>query len=247
MSSEAVVYWTSINFSEVTPTIDLAIHDLNSIVGEMEGNIPGRSTGIINCPSITGHLKNTFRVKSNLNYDLTWDDNGFTSSQKNQDFFNKFVKIRDFKTGLVTINTLNLIFFTEEQSLVMEVKNAAYAKNDFRSKTLFTEGSFDIGKWYRPSEISFFFINKNSTVNIRYDDSLFYVKFLTNKKVRLKKYHLTQNLADRVAGFNDNRENITDNFKDIKFINKLQKYYDAFEQSRYKSYILKEIKNNLME
>jgi hypothetical protein len=247
MSDEVIVYWTPVRFPEVTPAIDLAIHDLNNIVGEMSGDLPGRSTSIINCPAITGTLKNTFRVKSNLNYDLTWSDNGFHSSQKNQEFFNKYVKIRDTKTGLVSIDSLGMLFFTEAPSLIMEVKNATYARNNFRSTSIFTEGSFDIGKWYRPTEISFFFMNKNSTVNICYDDSLYYVKFLTEKKVRLKKYHFTRNLADRLDGFIVNRDNIKDNFKDIKFINKLQKYYNAFEQSRYKSYILKEIKNNLME
>lgn len=247
MSKEITVYWGTPTYPLLMPNIDHAINDLNDLVKDMSKEKPGLSSDIKQCPAAVNHLKNTFRVKFNGNYDFAWTDEGPVSSQKSAEVTDKFLKVRDQKAGLFSLSTLSTVFFTEEPSLLMEVKNAIYARNDFRKYATFLEGVYDVGKWYRQTDLAFYLREKNQIVNIEYGDPVFYVKFLTDYKVRLKKYHFSENLLSMLSNIYSNRSLLSDNMAKSSIKDKLQKYYWAFAETKYKTFILKEIKNNLME
>lgn len=244
---DITVYWCSPILPVFNPGIDHAYNDLSDIVKEMKDSDADYSASVRSCPAAISHIKNSFRVKSTVNYDLTWDGTNITSSQKDQKFFDDYVRVRDIKAGLFSLQYISLFFFTEEPSLLMEVKNPIYARNTFRKIATFMEGSYDIGKWYRNTDLSFFIREKNTKLDINCGDSIFYVNFLTERKVKLKQYCMTDKLARITKEFIDSRSIIHDNFKNIKFYHKMHDYYYAFKMSNLKPVILKEIKNNLME
>jgi hypothetical protein len=245
MKKEIVVYWSN-EVSILSPEIVPAHQDLFNIVRRMEG-IPGVSTNIKKCPSVINTLKNTFAVRSAIDFNIEWTGQEFSSDNidvKNERIFNP----RDVVTGLVSVVTpTNIICFTEEPSLKMEVKNATYAKNDFSNKAVLVEGEVDIGKWFRPTDLSFFFRQPSSKIDVRMGDNLFYIKFNTDKKVILKKYQTTNELYRIQQEIFTFRQDLIRFYKGYNLKDKLENYYAAFKNSRYKKHILKEIKNNLME
>jgi hypothetical protein len=247
MSKEIVVYWSTSLYPLLMPDIDPAVNDLISIVKDMSNESPWLSSDIKQCPAAINHLKNTYRVKFNGNYDITWTDDGAISSPESTDVNKKFLQVRDKNTGMFGLKTLSTVFFTEEPSLMMEVRNAVYARNDFRKYATFLEGTFDIAKWFRPTDFSFYIREKNKRININYGDSIYYVKFLTDQKVKLKKFHMSDTLSRLTGVLYDNRNLISNNMANSSIKDKLQRYYWAFAQTKYKKLFLKEIKDNLLE
>ena len=247
MKEEITVYWACTDFGFVAPAIDNAYRDLHSRIKSMDGTNPHISNDVRLCPSSNNYIKNTFRVKSPIDYNITWSGNRFSSSSKDLEFFERFVLQRDTSAGFVTLSFANYIFFTEEPSLLMEVKNSIYANNSFNNNTTLVEGSMDIGKWYRNTDLTFFINNSNTTVDIKRGDPLFYVKFITDKKIKMQKFDFNPELRYIKDEIFHNRILISESYKDIKLLDKLEMYYNTFRESQYKSRIIKLIKNNLLE
>lgn len=247
MKDEVVIYWTGINFDFLVPRIDHALLDLVALTHGMNKESPSKfSSQIKQCPAVTDYLRNTFRVKNNVRYDLTQTDDGFYSEQKDKNFFDEYVMIRDKDSGMLSLNFPQYIFFTEEESLIMEFKHPSYANNNFSNNTQVLEGSYDIGKWFRNIDLSFFIKSKNVKINLEYEDVIFYIRFLTEKKVVLKRFKMSPELESIRVQILKNRQIMSDNFKN-SFLKGLSKFYYTFYQSQYKTKIIKEIKNNLLE
>ena len=83
------------------------------------------------------------------------------------------------------------------------------------------------------------FIMKKNKIDIKRGDTLFYVKFHTNKKVNLKNFNVTKGILD-----------FAKKTTDLKLFEKnlaLEKMYKIFCSRSLNKRILKEIKNNLTD
>ena len=244
---EVVVYWACQNHQYEAPEPDFAVHDLHDRVIKMSDQFPERSSMILRCPVAVGHLKNTFRVKSPIDYDITWkDSNKFVTTQQDQNFFDNSVFIRDYKTGLLTYKFASYIFFTEEENLDMEIRHANYCNKSHATNTSFLEGSINIGKYFRAIDCAFFINHPDVLVSVNRGDALYYTKFNTTKKVRFKKFLLTPEILNFKNAVVDAVKFVKPGYPNTTILDRLKVYYEIFKTSHYKKLIIKHIKNNLL-
>ena len=188
---DIVVYWSPKFFPEDVE-ISPAVRDLHIRLKNMSGENPGRSLDIAKCPVAVKHFKNTFAVSSPVTYDLTFAENNVFTTCFDQDFYNNNVIVRDINTRLISLLFGSVVFFTEEDSLIMEMRNASYSPSAFNTSTTVLEGSIDIGRYFRFTDLAFF-MNSTTTV-IEKNNPMYYVKFHSDKKIILKKFLMDEAL-----------------------------------------------------
>lgn len=195
----------------------------------------------LRCPCVKDLGNKVYALKSPVEYDLSWDGKQIYSSYYDQSFFNTNVKIKDASKGFISLRLLRYVFFTEHEC-VADFTPPYMCDNDFAKKSLVLPGAFDISKWFRTVDVSFFFTSQ-SKINIKEDDSLLYVKFNTKEPITFKKFLFTDKCNDVHAHCLNQK--IFKHNKNVKTY--LQDIYSRFSNSKLKNHVLKEIKNNLLE
>ena len=97
-------------------------------------------------------------------------------------------------------------------------------------------GTMNISKWFRPIRPAFF-MRRNSTINIKTGDALFYLKVHTHKPVQLKNFEVTEEVWKLAKDCTD--------VKDHKKRMSLKALYSLFVNRKYPSKVLRTIKRNL--
>lgn len=196
------------------------------------------NSGFKMCPSIKEQQKNVFNLKFPFDYELSFTNDTVQSSMYDQYFFDSYVKIRSVKDKILSFSTY-YGFFTEED-LQIQVTGCYLADNDFVNKTVFFPGTYNISKWFRPLECSYYLKRCVDNITIDRGDEYLSVQFLTNEKITLKKFYLTDRLKEISQSI------LASKSYKSKSVYKLSQWYDMFNQSKFRSLILKEIKNNLL-
>lgn len=187
------------------------------------------------CPAIVEELKTTYEIHSLFDYEFNVIGNTVKSNMYDQAFFDKYITIRSSKHKLFSFMQ-QLIFFTEEDDLDASINKFPFLEqNNITERCVLIPGRYNIGKWFRPIEFSFFMKNNFNSFKVGVDEVLYYVQFHTNKKINLVQFMFNEKL-DEYA-----RSCFT--LKDYNRFYKLQNYYKMF---KHKKFILKEIKNNIV-
>lgn len=217
------VYYTE--FSNLfTYEPELVLKNLNGYV----------KRSLLPCPAFAEALKNTYLIRSVVNYELNLENNRISSPLRDQKFFDTWVSIRDTTEGACSFYAPQIVFFAEE-SLKLELKPANYHYNGFTNNATIIEGCYDIGRHFRPLEAPFTF-RQTKKVTMSRGDPLYYVKFCTEEKIKLVPFHYTPEIASLV---------------DKKFLFRggkpkpLSYWYDIHEKF-YKKRLLKLIKESLL-
>lgn len=245
---EIVVYWANKDFNYEIPAPDYAIKDLHERVARLEEHDAFNTAGILRCPIVNTYLKNTFRIKSPVDYSIILDttQSKVFSRHYDQKFFDDYVFIRDAKSGVVSFSFASSVFFTEEESLIMELKHANYATNALVNNTSFMGGEIDIGRYCRMTDYAFFINRYNEFLSVNRGDPIHYVRFLTDKRVVLKKFNFTdeiKTLISPVINVNTRIKHLTG----IPVWKKMEQYYSFFKSSQIKKLLIKKIKENLLD
>jgi len=189
---------------------------------------------LIKCPAFTENLKNTFLVNAVVDYELILEKGRIYSPLRDQEFFDKWVHIRDIDEGACTFAAPRILFIADKP-LELELKTATYHSNGFTDNVTIVEGRYDIGRHFRPLEAAFMFKSSNKVV-IELGKPLYYVRFNTNEKIKLVPFQYTPDI-----------KNLTGNkfsFKGPRIM-PLSYWYDMHERF-YKKRLLKLIKESLL-
>ncbi|CAB5221946.1 hypothetical protein UFOVP242_160 [uncultured Caudovirales phage] len=249
MKNEIVVYWSSTFFGYESIEPDYAIKDLHDRINKISDLDTQSTDDVLKCPVASLYLKNTFRVKSPVDYSIYWDPEKATISSNHYDqtFFNKFVNVRDPKSGILSMHFGSYVFFTEEDSLKVEFKAANYADNQLAKNTSIFQGEIDIGRYFRFSDYACFINRPNELLNVKRGDSLYYVRFLTDKKIKLKKFNFTPEINYLTEPVLSTKHRTKSRIQNVNVWNKLENYYEVFKTSKVKKHLIKEIKKNILE
>ena len=194
---------------------------------------------VLNCPAVRDFTRNIFVIKYPFDYQIEWDGKDITSKMYNQEFYDKTLFVRDLGVGLVSFKQPDPIFYTECESLEIELIPAFYHKNDLNNSGYIVSGRFDIAKHVpRRLEAAYKFA-RHACININVNDALFYVRFNTQEEIIFKKFFVTDDFKKRLSDVLYVRDK-------TKRIYSLQWWYDLVTRNNYKKYFLKEIKNNLL-
>lgn len=192
------------------------------------------------CPALKDNLKNSYALKFPIDYSIDiLNDGNLSTPDYDQEVFNAAWEVRSAEHRLYTLSLNN--FFICEESLGMEVTSAHIVDNEFTRKTTLVPGTFDIGKWYRPTECAFFARDGVSSIKLSDNEPFAFIKFLTDKKVNIKKFCPTPELLDLFAMFTPTKLRTDGSVKKLSF------FYDLFRRSKYRSHILKKVKENVLD
>lgn len=194
------------------------------------------------CPAFTGHMNNLFYFPIPFSFLLGVQKNNATNEVSRKidldprEFDYNFIT-RSLQARLFTLKT-QLLLVTEEKSLMISQSPAYLDSNGFVDNTTVVPGTFDVGKWPRPLECAFHLRGEVRAVE---GDPMYYVKFNTTEKVKLKRFSYNQKIREH---FNYIYQSKNLNGKPSK----LEFFYDLLGRNKHhKNEIIKEIKNSLME
>ena len=139
----------------------------------------------VRCPAFKDMLQNTFGIKSLYDYNLEISKKEAVSTLHDQEFFDKFIVVRDLETRLISFLS-SYIFIAEDNDLEMEILPSVLENNKFNKTSMLLPATFNIGKYIRPIECAFHCRDDNW--EIEEEDIYSYVKFKTDKKINFKRF-----------------------------------------------------------
>ena len=152
-----------------------------------------RNALYIKCPAFTDYYKNCFLVRAPNDVEMevkkTNENIKYISlKNQNQEFCNSYIVDRNKENSLFSMMSIEWghVFYSKESVMIEQLPaNLHVHEAEFLKNIMLIQGTFDIAKWYRPVHYSFEIIDDNKPISIKRGDPLFYVRFLTDKKVNL--------------------------------------------------------------
>jgi|TARA_B110000977_G_C10896381_1_gene423466 hypothetical protein len=198
------------------------------------------------CPAVIDESKNTFKINSPVDMNITFSED-FTgiNSKYQQDF--EFIKhfIGQFgPDGVIQLSAPSYLFFCEEP-LTMTQLPPYYEQSNFVDNCIGLSATFNINSWFRPVKPSFKLRDNKRTIDINTTDALMYLKFNTEEKVKLIRFdassfmNINAPIMQSILGFKMNTKN-------PHAPTGLMAGYEAFIRARYNKRIIKIIKENLL-
>jgi len=190
------------------------------------------------CPAVRDALKNTWAVGSNKSFEVNYDSD-LVPSYKGIDDLVVTRKPSFEKTNIFNIR-LSSYFFSQE-SVMAKVTAPYFHKVEYQKNGTFVGGKYDIGKWLRPIEAEIMTWDEKGIINFVENQPVYYIEFLTEEKIDLIPFELTETLVVLSEGLINSPLQTKENLQ-----GSLNSRYEAFERSSYKEAILEEIKGNLV-
>lgn len=198
--------------------------------------------GYLSCPAAKKTLKNMFVVKSGFDFSITFENNSYAIDTKKvkdpalkKEFLEKYFFVRSFKDRLITLVHDTLLFCENNLNAIQMqpfLEDSDYARNTGQ-----IVGEYNISKWYRPIEPTFYCYKDK--IEIKEGDVLFYLMFRSENDVILQEYEQTDNT--RKSMFSNT------SVKFYKAMKSMDYLYKFFTSRKLDKKLLKEIKNNLVE
>jgi len=188
------------------------------------------------CPSFNLSLKNTYELKSLYNYNFNVVDGRVVSDMHDQNFYNNHVIERSIEEKFFSFSQMK-VFFTEEKSLKMTVGQFPFLEdNNITKRCAVLPGTFDIGKWFRPIDFSFYLKKDYNEFKILEEEIYSYITFHTEQSIDFKQFYPSPTI----------KQLLSDVLLSKKYLigkRSLENFYSMFKT---KSMAIKEIKKNLI-
>jgi hypothetical protein len=234
-SSQDVDYHNELNMLYADP------YNMFSYLVNQRSNF-NQSISMLTCPAFKEKMKKTFVFKNCLesHYSYSTKEDGTVDFQILKNPSIAITRDRDpgFTFGpTVTVRT-PYIFFSDSE-IEANFSQPTFHPQGYTKYGSIIPGKFNIGLWFRPYFFEIQMWSNEGELIIKEDEPIFYVDFLTNKKIKLVRFKYTKKLAtyaqhcvDAPAIFGPN----------LPLVNR----YRKFKESRMKDMILKEIKENIV-
>lgn len=217
--------------------------NINKVLKEKYRNTPSNMHGWLQCPATVDALKNTYEIKNTVPFDFQFKEDGtlelFTNKKIDKKSREQWIEnvwfLRSIKDKFASLS-YDLFLFCEED-LEVEQHQAWYSNGDFAENTFQNVGKMNISKWLRPIHPSFI-VKNNNLINVKKDEPLYYLKFLTNEKINFVEFEMTEKLKKISMS--------TVTLKFLQPFSPLKTLYNRFVEGKYPKRVIKEIKNNLV-
>ena len=195
----------------------------------------------LKCPAHVNYTKNIFCLPQPFDIDVVIENGQLIDVAKNKaSNLNHFYQMK--APSLVGKNTINIysnwIFFSEEP-LILESMPAFMHNTGLQNSGFYVPGTFDISKWFRPLEGAIQLWDGVTTIKCNAGDPLFYARFMTDEKIRLRRFNLTPEIREISKACM--------HVKRYKTIKNLDKLYEMFQNRGKHRQLLNLIEQNLVE
>ena len=149
------------------------------------------------CPAFLDFYKNTFVIRCPFDFDISINqtDQGINFSIKAEDekFFKKYIHVDPVENGENQVIHLRFFqLFYSKDSVLLELLPPIMHRNNNDANII--SGVYDISKWIRCVEVGMEILNNQQKLTFKRGDPLYYIRFITNKKVNIVKKEMTQDL-----------------------------------------------------
>lgn len=153
------------------------------------------NNGINGCPAVNEDMHNVFGLQSIYDYEFTMKDEGVVSLYNDQAFADRHLVVRSKENKFFTFRQ-DFIFFTDSPSLLMTSNMFPYLEdNSVTERCMIPQGTFDIGKWFRNTDFTFYLKQNYNTFKISSGDVYSYIKFHTTEKINFIEYRHDDHMA----------------------------------------------------
>lgn len=193
-----------------------------------------------NCPASTRKMKRTFSFVNIVDTHTRFNLDGsieYSRPEKYQ-LLNELIHQPTIENHRLINVQYSLLVFCEE-SVVASMQSPFFHKTEAFKYGAIVPGEFDVGQWYRPLNAEFQLWENVDELHLAANEPLFYLDFLTDRPIVMQRYQVTKRLSTIASS--------------LIHVNPLGKFaslsekYRVFQQSRLRSQVLKEIKNNLVD
>ena len=221
------VYWANIS---TNLNVDLEPKPLLLDISNSQSEHSGENW--VSCPAIKNKHQNTFLTYIPYDINVKIEDNFFYSEDKG-------ISQRPglYKNSYAFDFNVQRIFFSDVPQ-IMEVTPAYLHQTSYSKYGHAPSGSFDIGKWFRPSFPTFQMWPNETEFFAKKNEAHLYFNFPSENKIVLKEFYFTD-ILKHVMEYNVN-------YKNIKPRQRLESNYDMFTNTKGKELVLSEILNNLL-
>jgi hypothetical protein len=235
MSKNAVVYWSP--YWEDFKSWNLLYKEPESLMKRLNkkkaSDMP--KSNFLRCPAYIDTFKNTYVVNSTLKADYEISKGKLT---KSEGYYANFQHSPTLENQMLLFVAMGWLFFTEEESLIMQVTPPYFEKTNHSNFGAVMPGQYDIGQWFRPLNLEFILWENVNKLTIEENEPLVYFNFETSKKVELKRFDTNATLNGLAVHMSS--------FSDLQPVRSLADRYKLFKQTRTKDIILREIKKNVL-
>jgi len=201
-----------------------------------------QSKSMMVCPAFKDKMKKTFFFKNSVecNFSYETSDNGQVYFRDNKAFPETVQSIRapGLSFGPTIVVNFPYIFFSDSD-LEASFSSPFFHPQGYSKYGAVIPGKFNIGSWFRPYATEIQMWNNSGELIIKEDEPIFYVEFLTNKKIKLVRFKYTKKLLTYAQHCVDAPPIFGRHLP-------LTARYKKFKESRMRDVVLKEIKENII-
>lgn len=190
------------------------------------------------CPAVQNKLTNVWSFASSIETKLVIEDSIVTKHYG--------IPLRPTPRVNSIANTGHLWFdlswlFFADAPLVAAFTSPYFDNVKHNQVMAIPPASFDIGQWFRPFNSEYIVWSpEHCEVHIKPNDPMFYIEFLTDKKINLIRFEQSEKIMEYARGCSKS----TDIFGRGKG---LENRYDKFKSGHMKELVIKEIQKNILE
>ena len=235
------VFWSTVYPPEVYADYNMLYKEPQPLLQELLAERgPDNPHDFFACPAFHLHVTNTFVVRSTVDVAVGVRPDGFAALDERSKFTGQmFSYMHPTRKGYRTVLFDHRMLFFAERPLVLATYPAFFHHTEVQSKLDYVPAAYDISKWLRPLQGTYEVRETVPELRIRQDDPLYYVKFETTEKIRLRRFQMTQELHGIAHG--------CVHYKLFRPQSSLSKVYAAFTGAKLERRTLKLIKDNLLE
>jgi len=236
------VYWTPLtSVDSQEPDWSILYEEPQSLFErklEEKVDIADKQTNFFYCPAFSNFAKNTFVLKNPIKVDVPIiQNNSFAKVESLVPVY----QTRDscLKDHTTIKYNMQWVFFAEEDDIHITVTEPYMDQAPHLLQGHIVPGRFSASSWFRPINLDYNFYPGVKQYTVEEGEPLAYINFDSDKQVKLVKFNLTEKLRNLAltCSMGASWE---------KWV-PLAKRYRRFKESRLKSIILKEIKENLYD
>ena len=165
-------------------------------------------TEFVRCPCVRDYCKDTFIVRSplDINFQVTGEGEkrSIKTFQYNQDWFDRVITPRfdeSINTNLMSLDVASMLLWSKSDFDIEITPCVFHGHVDFVRNTQIIPGTFSPSKWTRPIQATFEVLT-DDVIKVKRGDPLYYVKFKTKSRSKIKFTKATppDSLVDAVEG-----------------------------------------------
>jgi hypothetical protein len=235
------VFWSTVYPPDIYPDYHMLYKDPVPLIQDLvKERGPENPHDFFACPAFHRHSLNTFVIRSTVDAHVGIHPEGFSAQDEHSKLTGQmFSYMHPTRKGYRTILFDHRMLFFSERPLTLFTYPAYMHTGEIQSKLCYVPAAYDISKWLRPIQGTYEVREDVDSIRVREDDPLYYVRFDTTEKVRLRRVQMTPELHGIAHG--------CVHYKLFRPKSSLDRVYAAFMQAKLQKRVLKLMRENVLD